>query len=81
MENKRRKFFPDMLPNIYDGIDIVYYGNGKKLEYDFIVAPNANLHSIRLQYEGAEGNIFLAEDGSEAARIKRFFFRCTAFIK
>ena len=52
--------------NIYEGIDIVYYGNGKKLEYDFIVHPNANPNLIRLQYEGVEGTIFIESNGNVA---------------
>jgi hypothetical protein len=27
---------------IYSGIDLVYYGNQRQLEYDFIVAPGAD---------------------------------------
>ncbi len=26
-------------PQVYPGIDLVYYGNPRQLEYDFIVAP------------------------------------------
>jgi hypothetical protein len=39
---------------IYPGIDLVYYGDGRKLEYDFIVGPGADPSRIRLAYEGAE---------------------------
>ena len=28
--------------NIYPGIDVVYYGNQRELEYDFVVAPKTN---------------------------------------
>ncbi len=34
---------------IYSGIDLVYYGNQRQLEYDFIVAPGADPH--RIQFE------------------------------
>src|SRR5262249_24325036 len=40
-------------PRIYPGIDVVYYGNQRNLEYDFIVAPGADPSAIRLQFEGA----------------------------
>lgn len=40
--------------NVYPGIDIVYYGNGSELEYDFIVHPGADPARIRLQFRGAE---------------------------
>lgn len=39
---------------IYSGVDLVYYGNQRQLEYDFIVAPGANPQAIRLRIEGAK---------------------------
>jgi hypothetical protein len=38
---------------VYNGIDLVYYGNQSQLEYDFVVAPNADPKPIRLQFAGA----------------------------
>jgi hypothetical protein len=38
---------------VYPGIDLVYYGNQRQLEYDFIVAPGADPKAIRLAIEGA----------------------------
>src|SRR5438132_674484 len=38
--------------DIYPGIDVVYYGNGKQVEYDFTVAPGADPDQIRLAFEG-----------------------------
>jgi hypothetical protein len=38
---------------VYPGIDLVYYGDGRKLEYDFVVRVGANPGNIRLTYEGA----------------------------
>ena len=32
--------------NVYPGVDLVYYGNQGKLEYDFVVQPGAAPHSI-----------------------------------
>jgi hypothetical protein len=40
--------------NIYPGIDLKYYGDGKSLKYDFIVHPGADPSSIEIHYEGAE---------------------------
>jgi uncharacterized repeat protein (TIGR01451 family) len=37
----------------YPGIDLAYYGNQGKLEYDFIVAPGADPGQIKLAFEGA----------------------------
>jgi len=39
--------------SIYDGVDLVYYGNQTQLEYDFVVAPHASAAPIRLHFEGA----------------------------
>lgn len=52
--------------NVYPGIDLVYYGNGRELEYDFVLAPQADASRIALGYSGtqrlsldAEGNLLL----------------------
>ncbi len=39
---------------IYSGIDLVYYGNQRQLEYDFIVAPGADPHRIAFDVRGAK---------------------------
>ncbi len=40
---------------IYDGVDLVYYGNTQgQMEYDFEVAPGADPRQISLLIEGAE---------------------------
>ncbi len=41
--------------DIYPGIDLVYYGNQRELEHDFIVAPGANPGAITLDLEAAGG--------------------------
>jgi len=40
--------------NVYPGVDLVYYGNQRRLEYDFEVAPRANPRQIRLVFTGAK---------------------------
>ena len=40
--------------NVYQGIDLVYYGNQRSLEYDFHLAPGANPKEIRLGIEGVK---------------------------
>ncbi len=40
--------------SVYRGIDVVYYGNGSHLEYDFVVAPQADPNNIQLDYKGVE---------------------------
>ncbi len=47
--NFRRVAYRDL----YSGIDAVFYGNGQKLEHDFIVAPGADYRLIRLRLTGA----------------------------
>jgi hypothetical protein len=39
---------------VYPGIDLVYYGNQRQVEFDFIVAPGTDPHAIRLKIEGAD---------------------------
>jgi uncharacterized repeat protein (TIGR01451 family) len=40
---------------MYSGIDLVYYGNQRQLEYDFEVAPNANASLITLNFSQLGG--------------------------
>ena len=40
--------------SVYSGVDLVAYGNGSQLEYDFEVAPGADPGRIRLGWEGVE---------------------------
>ena len=39
---------------IYPGIDLVYYGNRRQLEYDFTVAPGADPRRIQFDVRGAK---------------------------
>src|SRR5216684_8149258 len=38
--------------NLYPGIDIVYYGNQKQLEFDLVLKPGADIRSIRMRFSG-----------------------------
>lgn len=38
--------------SVYPGIDVVYYGNQRELEFDIDVAPSANLAMLRLKIAG-----------------------------
>src|SRR5215216_3586586 len=40
--------------NLYPGVDLVYYGNQRQLEYDFVVSPGTNPDIIALSFEGAD---------------------------
>lgn len=57
--------------NIYKGVDLVFYGNGRELEYDFVVAPGTKTEQIKLTFEGVdrseiddEGNLLLEVRGT-----------------
>jgi hypothetical protein len=60
MGNTRRKWATN-LPTyakararaVYPGIDLVYYGTQAQLEYDFLLAPGAELSRIRMKFAGA----------------------------
>ncbi len=52
--------------SVYPGIDLVYYGKQRQLEYDFIVGPNADPSRVALAFDGVdalsidpEGNLIL----------------------
>ncbi len=40
---------------IYRGVDLVFYGSGETLEYDFVVQQGADPTAIRFQIDGAQG--------------------------
>ncbi len=40
--------------SVYQGIDVVYYGNQRNLEYDFVIAPGADPRQIKLNFVGAD---------------------------
>jgi hypothetical protein len=52
-------------PGIYPGIDLVYYGNARSVEHDFVVSPGANPRKIELSFQGiASGkHIHIGRDG------------------
>jgi len=39
---------------VYPGIDLVYYGRQRQLEFDFVVQPGADPRQIGLDFEGAD---------------------------
>ena len=60
---------------IYPGIDLVYYGNNGRLEFDFVLQPGADPGRIRLSFPsgtpklGEEGELLLAA-GTNALRLR-----------
>jgi hypothetical protein len=62
---------------VYPGVDLVYYGNQRQLEYDFVVAPGVDPNEIRLKFCGAEklrvnekGDLLLGSEG-EGVRFEK----------
>ena len=59
---------------VYEGVELVYYGNQRQLEYDFRVAPGADARAVSLEFEGAdkvelnEGGELLLKVGGETIR-------------
>lgn len=48
---------------VYPGIDQIYYGNQRQLEYDFVVAAHADPSPIRLTFEGVQA-LSIDRDGN-----------------
>ena len=49
--------------NVYPGIDQIYYGNQRQLEYDLVVAPAGDPRRITLAFEGVE-RLSLDDEGN-----------------
>jgi hypothetical protein len=47
---------------VYPGIDLVFYGDRRQLEHDFVVAPGADPAAIALAFDGAE-NVKINDQG------------------
>ncbi len=68
--------------DIYPGIDLVYYGNQRQLEYDFVVAAGANPKAITLDFEGVnklevdvEGNLVLHTASGQVRQKKPLIYQ------
>ncbi|HLL22192.1 MAG TPA: hypothetical protein VK427_08670, partial [Kofleriaceae bacterium] len=58
--------------DVYPGIDVVYYGKQRQLEYDFVVAPGSSPDRIALAFTGvdrmrieADGSLVLTQPGGD----------------
>src|SRR5712675_935599 len=40
--------------NIRPGIDLVYHGNQRELEYDLVIRPGADVNALRLRFDGSQ---------------------------
>jgi len=68
--------------DVYPGIDLVYYGNQRQLEYDFVVAPGADPKKIVLGFKGtdkleidAEGDLVLHASGGDVRQHKPIIYQ------
>jgi hypothetical protein len=67
---------------VYSGIDVVYFGNQRQLEYDFVVAPGADPDVIKLSFQGvrklkidAQGNLALDTTAGQILQRKPFIYQ------
>ncbi len=63
--------------SLYPGIDLVFYGNNRELEYDLVVSPGVDSRQIKLAVAGAEeiridaeGNLVLKTSQGEVIQRK-----------
>jgi hypothetical protein len=70
---------------VYPGVDLVWYGNGAELEYDFVVAPGADPGAIRLAFDGASraalaanGDLLLEVAGRQVRQTRPVIWQETA---
>ena len=54
---------------VYPGVDLVYYGNQRQLEYDFVVEPSADPNQIKLSFAGADGMRVDASNGDLVVKV------------
>ena len=67
---------------VYPGIDVVYYGNRDRLEYDFVLQPGADPRHIRMNFKGAdrlavtkEGDLLLEAGGAQLIQKKPVIYQ------
>ncbi len=67
---------------VYPGVDMVYYGNQRQLEYNFVIAPGTDPNTIKLALLGADnlevdaqGNLVLHTTGGQIQLYKPLFYQ------
>jgi len=65
------------LDNVYPGVNVVYYGDNRNLEYDFNLAAGVKPDTIAIRFDGAEkisidaeGQLVIRADGGEIIQHK-----------
>ncbi|MCI0488716.1 MAG: SBBP repeat-containing protein [Blastocatellia bacterium] len=73
---------------VYPGIDMIYYGDQRQLEYDFVLAPGADSRAIRLAFEGTrelrldeQGDLLLETSAGEIRQRKPFAYQIANGIR
>jgi len=49
--------------DVYNGVDLMFHSNQRQLEYDFMIAPQADPNQIRVRFDGAD-DLRLTSDGA-----------------
>jgi hypothetical protein len=55
--------------DVYPGIDLLFYGNDRRLEFDLVVAPGADPKQIELSFAGMDGMRIDAATGDLVLRV------------
>jgi photosystem II stability/assembly factor-like uncharacterized protein len=68
--------------NIYSGVDLIYYGNKRQIEYDFVINPGADVGRIKLSFKEAKrvrvdaaGDLVLTTSVGEVRQKKPFAYQ------
>jgi hypothetical protein len=63
-----RNFAKLRTKDVYPGVDVVYYGDNRRLEFDFVVAPMADPRAIALTLSGMD-KLYINADGELVAEV------------
>jgi hypothetical protein len=85
-EGKRRRnvrsFAAVRYEGVYAGVDLIFYGNQRQLEYDFVLAPGADPEAIRMQFGGGDrpevdagGELVIRTQAGEVRQRKPFVYQ------
>lgn len=63
--------------SVYPGVDLIWHGNQRQLEYDFVVAPGARAEKIEMDFSGVQaltldgdGSLTLRAEGADVRMLK-----------
>jgi Tol biopolymer transport system component/photosystem II stability/assembly factor-like uncharacterized protein len=68
--------------NVYSGVDLVYYGNRRQLEYDLVISPGTDPGVVKVKYQGTkqvrvdrDGNLLLTTAAGEMRQQKPLVYQ------